>query len=447
MPRHDDALRNRLSAGPASHRQLIDLLGISQPTLSRALIRLGPQLVRLGATRSIQYALRDERRGLPDVPIYCVDFRGQLSLLGTLVPVRADGFVMLREDGKTLHSPGLPWWLYDMRPQGYLGRAYVARHGAALGLPPRLTEWNDTHALRALLIHGHDAVGNLLLGNLARDRFLSTPQPAPISEDNKAATYVQLAREAASGENPGSSAGGEQPKFTAYAMTPEGPRHVLVKFSEAEASPVSERWRDLLLAEHLALQTLRKAGLSAARSQWLDHDGQRFLEVERFDRSDALGRRGLISLAALDAEFVGSGNGNWPAIARELAAQRLIETDAARNAGLLWAFGTLIGNTDMHHGNLSFLADYGRPCQLAPAYDMAPMGFRPNSGGGLQDRLSEATLHAEVSNDIWRQAQTLAKSFLERVNASREFSSRFAPCIDALSAHLEKAAEKISRLA
>lgn len=44
------------------------------------------------------------------------------------------------------------------------------------------------------------------------------------------------------GEIPGSSAGGEQPKFTAYAMTPSGARHVIVKFSELDENPITERW-------------------------------------------------------------------------------------------------------------------------------------------------------------------------------------------------------------
>ena len=148
----------------------------------------------------------------------------------------------------------------------------------ALGLPARLSDWSDEHALRALLAYGHDVVGNLLLGDLARDRFLSTPLPVPVAQQDKAVAYSQLALNAASGEVPGSSAGGEQPKFAVYAETPAGPRHLLVKFSEAENSPVSERWRDLLLAEHLALETLRGAGISAAQTYIFDHDGQRFLE-------------------------------------------------------------------------------------------------------------------------------------------------------------------------
>ncbi len=353
---------------------------------------------------------------------------------------------MRQEDGATRHSDGLPWWLFDMPPQGYLGRAYVARHGAELGLPKRLTDWTDTHALRALIEQGHDVVGNLLLGDIARDRFLATPIPDPIAEEQKAGEYARLALEAAHGEIPGSSAGGEQPKFTAFAMTPGGPRHVIVKFSELEAGPVTERWRDLLLAEHLALETLRDADIPAAKTRILDLGDQRFLEVERFDRIGNLGRRALISLAALDAEFVGMGTGGWPSIARRLATDSQIRLEAADSANLLWAFGTLIGNSDMHNGNLSFVSEHGRPYDIAPAYDMTPMAFRPRSGGGLSDTLFEATIHASVANETWRRAEELARAFLARVIAATRFSHRFEPCITSLEHHIETASAKIRRL-
>ncbi len=441
-----EAIRLRLAQGPASARQLIDFIGVSQPTIWRALTELGAAVVRMGAARSIQYALRDERRGLGEISVYRVGASGQLARLGVLVPVLPEGFVMFEDTGKVLHSPGLPWWLDDMRPQGYLGRAYVARHAHALGLPERLVDWADSHALRALLVHGHDLVGNLLLGDLARDRFLSTPVPVPLSTHTKAADYARLANAAACGEHPGSSAAGEQPKFTTYAMTPDGPRHVLVKFSEAEAGPVSERWGDLLLAEHIALQTLSDAGISAARSRVIDHAGQRFLEVERFDRIGELGRLPLHSLAALDAEFIGSGNGNWPSIVRRLAAARQVQQDAVRDAELLWAFGTLIGNTDMHNGNLSFIAGHGRPYQLAPAYDMTCMGFRPTDSGRMQNGLAAAVISPDVSNGAWRLAQELARNFLQRVTAETRFSARFAPCVSALVAHADTAAGRIGRL-
>lgn len=446
MSRHADAIRMRLSGEPLSARQLTENMGLSQPTVSRALTELGDEVVRIGSARSIQYALRDAARGLPDMPIYRVDGEGRIRQLGILIPVRPAGFVMRREDGVNLHSDGLPWWLFDVRPQGYLGRAYAARHGAELGLPARLGDWTDSHALRALLVHGHDVVGNLLLGETARHRFLAAPLPDPIGEEQKAAVYARLALDAARGEMPGSSAGGEQPKFTAWAMTPYGPRHVIMKFSELEESPVSERWRDLLLAEHLALDTLREAGVPAAQTRIVDHGAQRFLEVERFDRVGKLGRRALISLAALDAEFVRPGSGGWPIIARRLAVGGQISPQAADGADLLWAFGSLIGNTDMHSGNLSFIAEPGRPCELAPAYDMTPMAFAPRSSGGLRDTLFEANIHGSVANESWRRAEELARAFLARVTTATGFSRRFGPCIAALANHIEQASTKISRL-
>ncbi len=446
MPSHAEALRLRLASGPQTARALCETLGVSQPTVSRALTELGDALVRIGAARSIQYALRDAVRGLPDIPVYRVDAEGRIRRLGVLVPVRPDGFVMRQDDGATLHSDGLPWWLADLRPQGYLGRAWAARHGAALGLPARLGDWSDTHALRALLAHGHDAVGNLLLGDTARARFLDAPVPAPLAAARQPATYARLAREAARGELPGSSAGGELPKFTAWTDTPDGPRQVIVKFSEAEGGPVPERWRDLLLAEHLALATLHDAGVPAAGTRVIDFGAQRFLEVVRFDRVGALGRRGLFSLSALDAEFVGAAPAGWPAVTASLAQARVITPEAAAGARLLWAFGTLIGNTDMHAGNLSFVADHGRPYALAPAYDMTPMAFAPRNSGALPDTVPEPQLSPEVPPATWRAALALAQTWLGRLRATDAFSTRFAPCLVALAGHLDLAARKIVRL-
>jgi hypothetical protein len=78
--------------------------------------------------------LRDTDRGFDDVPVFRVDAEGKLKEPDVLSPVRLDGFVFTQADGVQLHSDGLPWWLLDMRPQGYLGRAYATRHGAELGL-------------------------------------------------------------------------------------------------------------------------------------------------------------------------------------------------------------------------------------------------------------------------------------------------------------------------
>ena len=263
MPSHTELLRLRLAGGPKSGTQMAKEMGISQPTATRALAAMGNEVMKIGQKKGSRYVLRDTGRGFSDVPVFRVDAEGKLKELGVLTPVRPDGFVFTQADGVQVHSDGLPWWLLDMRPQGYLGRAYATRYGAELGLPSTLKEWTDSHALRALLVHGHDLVGNLLLGPIARDKFIAAPEPVCLTRAEKAAAYASLAMGASQGEAPGSSAGGEQPKFTVCADTPEGARQLLVKFSLTDPNPITERWRDLLLAEHHALETLASAGIGA----------------------------------------------------------------------------------------------------------------------------------------------------------------------------------------
>jgi hypothetical protein len=279
----------------------------------------------------------------------------------------------------------------------------------------------------------------VLLGDLARDRFVNAPAPAVAGTHS----YPLLATEALTAGETWSSAGGEQPKFCTWSDR----GHVLVKFSVADDNPIAARWRDLLLAEHLALQTLTVAGVSTATSRVVDVGAQRFLELERFDRIGALGRRGLLSLAALDGEFVGNQTAPWPVVTTELARQKVITTQAHERATLLYAFGTLIGNTDMHAGNLSFVSDQGRPYALSPAYDMLPMAFSPTAGGEVRDTVPSAHIHPAVEGATWRAAHGLAQTYLARLRDEAGFSAAFQPCIGALHAHLADASQKTGRLA
>lgn len=101
---------------------------------------------------------------------------------------------------------------------------------------------------------------------------------------------------------------------------------------------------------HLCHSTLRLSDCDYPVDRYL-HGNYLKIEAERFNRTGNLGRRALFSLAALDAEFVGAGTGGWPVIARRLASDGHIRPEAANCADFLWAFGSLIGNTDMHGGN------------------------------------------------------------------------------------------------
>ena len=447
MSEYADQIRLSLAPGPLSAVQLMGKLGISQPTLSRAIQGLGVDAVRIREGRTSRYALRDNARGMAECSVYQVEEDGKIRQIGVLIPVRHEGYVMQQSDGATRFSEGIPWWLLDMRPQGFMGRAYASQHAQSLGLPASIAEWTDTQALRALIAHGHDATGNIVLGDMARDRFVHAADPVPIALQQRGADYARLANELAGAGETWSSAAGEQPKFAAYSETATGASHQIVKFTLPQDNPITERWRDLLLSEHHALQTLAQSGMAAARTEIVDHNGQRFLSVERFDRVGVRGRRAMFSLSAVDAEFTAMARSPWPVVAAELAARGHIHRQANEGAALLYAYGTLIGNTDMHHGNLSFVSSHGRPYSLAPAYDMLPMGFQPRSGGGLSNSLAPANLHAAVPPQMWQRALWLATDFLQRLRADPRFSSQFTPCLDSLANHIAEADTRIARLA
>jgi len=443
---HAQRVTQLLSVQLRTSQELCTALAVSQPTMSRILKSMATDVVKVAIQGVIHYALHDRMRSHLRSNISRVTPSGQLQRLGVLLPVRPEAFVFVAEEGKDGYTDGLPWWLFDMRPQGYLGRAYARSNAAALHLPERLGDWSDADVIQALQQHGHDLAGNLLVGERAEQMFIDRPLPEPIARKNRAAAYASLSALADAGELPGSSAGGEQPKFTAYAQTPTGAAHVIVKFSARVDNAVAERWRDLLLAEHHALETLHAAGVPAARSAIVDSAGQRFLEVVRFDRIGALGRSALLSLAALDAEFVGQG-GNWFESTQALVREGQVVPEAVPAAQLLWAYGVLIGNSDMHAGNLSFTSDSGRPYRLAPAYDMTPMAFAPRTSGAMADTLRPATIVAAISGPIWRQAHALALRYAERLRSEERLSARFAPCVAATETQLAQALERIERIA
>lgn len=454
MPPLASLARKQLRLGPRTTRQLMAALNVSRSTLRRTLQALDDQVIKVGAARSVKYALRDPARADGEADVFRITSAGVLQELGTLVPVCPKDFQLIGASAPHAdmntgcgHRSGLPWWLIDLRPQGYLGRSFNLRHGAQLGWPERLSDWGDFQIMRALLIAGGDLPGNLLIGRAAREQVLNGAPLAPIAHADIPQAYADLAQAAARGHLHGFAAAGEQAKFTAYVQREDGSaKHVLVKFSSAVVSPVSARWRDLLLAEHLALAVLLDAGIPAARSRLVDHGQQRFLEVERFDRIEARGRCGLHSLAALDARFAGTG-GSWPQIVRSLLCRKVVAPDALPITELLWAFGTLIGNTDMHNGNLSFLSEDGQHYKLAPAYDMTPMVFAPSAGGDLPIRNLEPNVGTQVPELAWRKALPLATEFVRRLRTSPGFCGEFESCLAMLSGYVGLAQERIECLA
>lgn len=103
---HALSICNLLASKPRSARQIVELLGISQATVSRAIQALGNEVIALGPYRSIQYALRRPLLATPDIPIYRVSPDSKIAALGTLSPVQPTGYVMTPNDGRAMLTKG-----------------------------------------------------------------------------------------------------------------------------------------------------------------------------------------------------------------------------------------------------------------------------------------------------------------------------------------------------
>ena len=418
----DSLLQALQSVGAASSAQLQAALGASQATVSRALAPLlqAGRVLRVGRGRNQVYLMPRTVNGTgPNtaIPITRVDTGGRLSLFATLVPVAGGRYWVDEEDGpKALHG-GLPWFLSDMRPQGFLGRSFAQAH-AALGLAPNPDHWNDDDVLKALCSAGEDLAGNLVIGHAAFER-LQQLRVREVAEHD----YPRLAEAALQGELAGSSAGGQQPKFCAV----HGGQPVIVKFSPAGDAPAAQRWRDLLVCEHLALQALAAGGIAAAQSRIVRRDdgaGRVFLELLRFDRT-AAGRVGMVSLAAYDGEYVGQTD-NWANTAERMASRALLPERDADSLRFLEAFGLLIGNTDRHYFNVSLLIDGAGNWSLAPAYDMLPMVYAPTAGELVERTFNPASLGPPLQAlRQWEPARVLAQRYWSAVAGDARISEDF----------------------
>ncbi|MBV8504133.1 MAG: type II toxin-antitoxin system HipA family toxin YjjJ [Paucibacter sp.] len=451
-----------------SAQQLREALGVSAPTLMRAARAARGQVLNFGRARRSAYALRRPLRGsMAPLPLFAVDRTGraehvaQLHLAhpqGTLVELLVDpaGFSWPMELSGQPESrmrdgwfEGLPYFLQDMRPQGFLGRQFARQHAPLLQASENPTEWSDDDALYALSLLGSDHSGNFIIGDAAFHLWQSAVHAeTPIAEGGEAKAYPALAQQAMGlglglglglGHQ-GSLAAGELPKFSALRLQASLPTRVLVKFSGSDDSPGTRRWADLLACEHLALESVQALpGVRAARSRLLRAGKRSFLEVERFDRQGLFGRSGLCSWAAINADGFGVA-GSWIDGAAALARVGLIDAEAKRAIERLTFFGQLIANTDMHDGNLSFEPGGPGLCP-APIYDMLPMAYRPQVGVELPEVRFAPCMPLPGQREAWSEAAEAALQFWQRAAADSHVSAGFRE----ICAHNAEAMEQARR--
>lgn len=412
-------------------------LGISQPTVSRLLAEAGPRVVRIGRARAAHYALaREIGREGRHWPLYRIDARGRSHRLGELYLLSGER-IWFESSGPRpafLHGefangvfPGLPWFLDDQRPQGFLGRAFGRRIAADINANPDILLWEADDILLALLRHGDDAPGDLVVGeaSLQRAQQRMLDPAGDVRAIDRDTEYPQRAEAALRGENFGSSAAGEQPKFALTLAQGDRIQAVIVKFSERTETPGARRWADLLICEHLAGSVLQASGLSAAESEIFEAGNRIFLQSTRFDRTPDRGRAGFVSLHALDAAYYGHGRIDWWRFAPELERDGWIDADDARRLRLYGWFGTLIANSDMHLGNAALQLTDARPLRVLPAYDMLPMRFRPAPSGEVVERPYEVVLPTPERRDDWHEAARVARVFWQRVADDARISAEF----------------------
>ncbi len=410
--------------------QLAAACGLSERQVRRVLAQL-PGIVSAGKASRTRYATARPLRGdAGAMPLYAIDENAQARELAKFSLTEPEGSLC----DLSAHMPcytepddaardgwwdGLPYAAYHMQPVGYLGRQFARRYGPQLEVAPDPTRWGDDQIAWVLSRQGHDTSGSLVLGDVAMQMWLDAQQSPldSVRSQDLSAHYAQLANEAMREGNPGRSAAGEFPKFTALreggqsSQTP----HVIVKFSAAlqtnsGSDAAAQRWADLLLCEHLALQALRQHGIAAAQTRIIQTQGRTCLESERFDRVGLWGRKPLVSLQAAGDCLFGMADQSWPEVAQAFLKAKLITEATAHQIAVLWWFGRLIANTDMHHGNLSL---WWRPggFDLAPAYDMLPMAYAPHASGELRNPDWQPPLPLPAQQRAWHQAAPIAFAF------------------------------------
>lgn len=411
--------------GVASPQTLCQLFKISQPTLSRILSSIKSELVVIGKARETKYAIQ---RKIIDtttpIAIYEILEDASSRQLGILYAIKPNGFYFETKthDATSGIYNDLPYFLNDLRPTGFLGR-FIPMQNEDLHLPKDISLWTAEHCLKYLSQRGWNTIGNFILGDLSFQLYLekSNSLKNGIETKNRKNQYLLYADDVLAAGDPGSSAGGEQPKFTTILL-PEN-QHVLVKFSPPIDTEIGKRIADILICEHIALQILKKNACDAADSEILIYDTRVFLEVKRFDRIGKFGRRGLISLGSLDAEFSGTMN-TWSKTAADLVNHKMIDAPLLEKIRFREIFGELIANNDMHLYNLSFFTQGNIITDLAPVYDMGPMLFMPRNNQ-IVKREFIPSLPLPENAKTWIAGLAAAEEFWHAVLEDKRISTNF----------------------
>lgn len=410
---------------PRTSVELQAELGVSQAAVSRLMSKAGTRVLRLGAGRSTRYTLAVDVFGVQaNASVFEIGETGIVQEFGSLRQTATGAYIVAGDNlpfwalgthGKGVFG-GLPYFLADLRPAGFLGRLTARRLAPGFAAPDDPRAWTAVQVGQYLLRSGTDLPGNLVLGERAAEAANRTVHSIVRDRESR---YPELVQRNLDEEPPGSSAAGEQPKFLAYV---EGPEHVIVKYSEPDDTAGGRRWADLLTAECHAHKIFAEHSLPAVAADIYRFNNRTYLETHRFDRLGKRGRSPAFSLGAVDAEFVGEGS-DWSRIAAGLLRASLLKQESHDQIVWLDTFGRWIGNSDRHPGNLS-LRPEDDSFALLPVYDMLPMRLSRTSEP-LESIELAPPIRTHRNEAAWEASGLAAMTYWEQLGDDEAMSDEF----------------------
>ncbi|MDO9263381.1 MAG: ArsR family transcriptional regulator, partial [Desulfosalsimonadaceae bacterium] len=155
------SIKEYLARGPATSKEIQAGTGLSQSSVARQLRSLGDDIIRLQDGRSLRYAVTRNAFGANDkLPLSMVDAYGNTVLAAYIRPLVNGGFfleaatgmppLLLGENKNGLYDD-LPYFLFDLKPQGFMGRQ-IAEEMASQSddFPSDPRRWNTNHIGRYL---------------------------------------------------------------------------------------------------------------------------------------------------------------------------------------------------------------------------------------------------------------------------------------------------------
>lgn len=183
-----------LRQGSLTAKEITEQLQINQSTLSRRLTKI-PEIVKIGQSRSTRYILPRPLDNQWSFPLYQINEAGNAEKAGTLYSIwPGESCAVETASGQSLIYDVMPWFLTDMRPQGFLGRAWGRDMNAALHFPDDIKKWTGSQTLVALARAGDETVGNIIIGDMAYQKWFRKPEEIPVPEIDKIQVYERLAR-------------------------------------------------------------------------------------------------------------------------------------------------------------------------------------------------------------------------------------------------------------